>query len=273
VNQISKISQELIVIFVCKVFPIKLRVTGLRTIDDQVVTPYFTGNILLELDCVVTKYTCSMSLAELSSFIVEILSCRDVMKKSPTLLGCNQGGGEDHCVERNVIFTHELIEPDIFVLPPFFVIFLKKIGSNRDISNRSIEPDIKNFVLELLDGNRDTPFEIPGDALGPEAHVDPSICDMNGVWRPYFRCFVDPCLQLSNDFRKFYEQMGGFLDNRFIFANVTPVVDQFSRGVVELSALITLVSSGLIILTKGAIPNDKSISQKQTTMFAVTLSH
>jgi hypothetical protein len=69
-NQIAKICQQFVIIFISKIFPAELRVACFRTVDNQVVTPYFTGYIFFQLDSIVSKDSSSMSLAELSSLVV-----------------------------------------------------------------------------------------------------------------------------------------------------------------------------------------------------------
>ena len=52
-----------------------------------------------------------------------------MMKESPSLFGGDQRRREDDCMERHIIFSHELVKPNILILPPFFVVFLKEVGS------------------------------------------------------------------------------------------------------------------------------------------------
>ncbi|KAH3678915.1 hypothetical protein WICPIJ_008779 [Wickerhamomyces pijperi] len=79
------------------------------------------------------------------------------------LTGTELRGWEDHRVERNVVLTHELVQLDFFwVLPPGFP-FLGVVGCDGDVPDWSIEPNVKNFVFELLGWNWSPPLQVSGD--------------------------------------------------------------------------------------------------------------
>ena len=68
-------------------------------------------------------------------------------------------------MEGNVVFAHELVELNIIgVLPPLVPVLLCIAGSNRQVTDGSIEPHIKNFVGILLQGDGGAPLEVTGDA-------------------------------------------------------------------------------------------------------------
>ena len=79
-DKIAEIGKELIIVFIDEVFPWELAVALLRAIYKQVVSPYFSWNVLLEFDCVGSEYSSSVSLWEFTAFIVQVLSCGDMVK-------------------------------------------------------------------------------------------------------------------------------------------------------------------------------------------------
>lgn len=105
---------------------------------------------------------------ELATFVVEVFGGGDVMDEVPFLLGGDEAGGEYDGMERYIIFTHELIKLDIIVLikPPSFVVLLEQVGSNRNIADRSIEPNVENLILEFFNRHAHTPLQVTSDAFG-----------------------------------------------------------------------------------------------------------
>lgn len=84
-------------------------------------------------------------------------------------------------MKRDIVFAHKLIQFYIFILPPFFVLFLQELSCDGDVSNWSIEPDIKDLIFKLFNRDRNPPFQISGDTFIPETHVDPPISNMSGI--------------------------------------------------------------------------------------------
>ena len=81
-------------------------------------------------------------------------------------------------MERNVVFSHELIESHLFrVLPPFGPV-LSVIGSDGNVTNRGIEPDIEHFIFILFQWDWNTPLEISGDTSVLETLLDPTVGDL-----------------------------------------------------------------------------------------------
>lgn len=142
----------------------------LRTVHEQVVPPNLTWNLLLELNCMVSENTNSMSLAKLTSLIVEVLCSWNSMKHSPIFLRSNQRRRKNNRMEGNIVLTHELIELHEFALPPIFIGFLEIVGCDWNVSDWSVEPNVKHLAFKLFKRNRNTPFQISSDALWFETH-------------------------------------------------------------------------------------------------------
>lgn len=107
-----------------------------------------------------------------------------MMNHSPVILGTKLRAREDDRVERNIVFTHELIEFDIVrILPPLLPL-LGVASCNAGVSNRSIEPDIEHLVFKTRHRNRSTPFKITGNATRTQSFLQPRLGDMNTIGRP-----------------------------------------------------------------------------------------
>lgn len=98
----------------------------------------------------ISKDSCSSSFWEFTIFVVEIFSGGDVVKKSPILFWGDKAWRKDDSVEGYIIFPHELVVFDWGVNPPFLVVFVQQISCDWDVTNGSIEPNIKDFFLKVL---------------------------------------------------------------------------------------------------------------------------
>lgn len=108
-NQIAQVREQLIVILVGEVLPTEFRVAVFWTIHQQVVSPDLAWQILFQLNSMVTKYPCAVSLTEFSSLVVQVLGGRDRVEESPVPLAGNERRREDNSVEGDIVFAHELI--------------------------------------------------------------------------------------------------------------------------------------------------------------------
>ena len=71
-----------------------------------------------------------------------------MMDHGPWALSSDEGCGEEECVERDVIFSHELNQFDIIrLVPPVMVVFSKKLFGNTDITDRRVKPHVEYFVF------------------------------------------------------------------------------------------------------------------------------
>lgn len=49
------------------------------------------------------------------------------------------------------------------------------VGGDRDVSDRSIEPDVENLVFEALQGDSGTPDQVPSNAAHPQPVPHPRV--------------------------------------------------------------------------------------------------
>ena len=62
-------------------------------------------------------------------------------------------------MEGDVVFSHELEKLYfLWVDPPFLVLLLEVVGSDGDVADGGVEPDIEHLLSELLERDRNAPF-------------------------------------------------------------------------------------------------------------------
>ena len=84
-----------------------------------------------------------------------------------------QSGREDDSVKRDVVLAHELNQLHIIgVLPPRLPV-ANIIGSDTDVADGSVKPDIEDLVLIAGAGNRCAPLQVTGDASDLESIPHP----------------------------------------------------------------------------------------------------
>ena len=83
-----------------------------------------------------------------------------MVEHSPLLTGSKKRRRENDSMERNIVLTNKLEEFSVlWISPPILPIFCS-IGSNGDISDRSIEPYIEDFIFKTLFWYWNTPLKV-----------------------------------------------------------------------------------------------------------------
>lgn len=78
-------------------------------------------------------------------------------------------------MEGNVILAHELVQLDVLrVLPPLLPV-IGIVGSNRGVTNRGIEPDIKDLTLPTRERDGGTPLQVTSNATQLEPLLEPRL--------------------------------------------------------------------------------------------------
>ena len=96
----------------------------------------------------------------------------------------------------NIVFSHELPVFHILrVLPPFLPL-LGVLGSDADVANRGVEPDIEDLALVTVQRHRCPPFQVSRDAARLETSFEPRLGDDTGVVCPLLGGFVEPSVQI-----------------------------------------------------------------------------
>lgn len=155
----------------------KLQITylTLRSNISKIKSKYI-GVDLRELR-LISEYTNASTLAELAVLVVEILNTREISNKRVVVSGTDQTTWKDDAVKRNVIFGHELIVVDgLGRLEPFLPIG-RIIRCYGEVTDRSVEPHVEDFVLEAVSWHWSSPFEIACDTTRLETFFNPCACD------------------------------------------------------------------------------------------------
>jgi hypothetical protein len=259
VGEVTQVGEKLIVVLGNEIVPEESGVLLLGSVHKQVISPYFYRDA--SLLGVISKHTSVVTLREFlwftSSFInliVEVFSRGDTLEHGPWLTSGEESRWEDYSVEGQVIFTHELVKLDIlFVLPPLLPL-IAIVGGDRDVADRSIEPNVKDFVCVLLKRNWSSPLEVTGDASLEESSLQEVVRELRGVGRPvaFDLSLGHPAGELVSHLGQVDVDMLRLSNNRSSVAHLAVRVLEF-RGVDELTASITLISLSTSSSTSGVM--------------------
>ncbi|KAI5297226.1 hypothetical protein KEM55_004994, partial [Ascosphaera atra] len=270
VHKIANLSQQFRVVRINEGAPLKLGVSGLGAVLEQVVSPDVRGNA--GFLGIVAKDTDTSRLAEFAVLIVQVLSRAEMSDLRPLIPRANLAAWEDNTVERNVILAQELIKLNILRVPPPLLPFRGIVGGDGWITDTGFKPHVEDFVIEALERNRHTPLHITGNAAILQALLQPGLSDDTAVLRP--APFLHGCLGPLLDFRlKLVEtKMDVFrsLAHRRRTVELAAGLDQL-KGIKQVAALVALISSGVIIVAAGAFTLDISIGQERAVRLAKRL--
>ena len=87
-----------------------------------------------------------------------------------------------------------------------------------DVTDGCFEPNVEYLVLVALEGDPGAPLEVPGDAPGLEAALDPRVGDHTSVVGPRLGTLIQPASQSSFQFGKVHKlQKQGLVFDPFHF--------------------------------------------------------
>ena len=98
-------------------------------------------------------------------------------------------------MENDVVFSDEVNEFCFFVFPPFFPVctsFFTYFYCVRDITDWSVEPDIKHFAVGFFNRNRYAPVEVASNSTWLETVVEPAFYLTVDIRFPFFMTFDNP---------------------------------------------------------------------------------
>lgn len=296
VDKVAQVCKQLAVVSLDKVLPRKLTVAGLGSVREEVVAPHFDGNT--GFHDVVAKDADASGLGEFAVFVVEVFCERreaqyvripkdrnGKMVTQPTA-GRNaphhgvgitrsfQRAREDDRVERHVVLAHELVQLDLVrVLPPLFPLG-GVVGRNRKVSNRRVEPNVKDLLPESVHRHRDTPFEITGDTPRGKAGLEPRHGDGPAICRPFapIRDVFGPLFVPLLQFGEVEEKMARFFLDRRVAVEFATRIDEFG-GVEELLASVALVTTSIVVAAVGASSFNKTVGKETRVLVTPELGH
>src|SRR5574344_1247987 len=108
-----------------------------------------------------------------------------------------QHSREYNAMKYNVVFSNEVNQSGIFVLPPcfptaFFRMCIAEFLSIANISDRSVEPYIKHLSFCAFNRNRDTPIQISAYSTWLQTHIQPTFALAVNIGAPLFMLFKNP---------------------------------------------------------------------------------
>src|ERR1044071_2808421 len=152
---------------------------------------------------------------ELASVVVHPVQTLDVVDDFPRFAGPEQRDWKAHGMKRHVVLSHELdvanVAGALVFAPPAFPIAVVPFHRGADVFDGSIEPDVENLSFETgtdlaLVSDRDSPFQIAGDAAILQSFIEPLARNRRNEHRPVFPR-IDPLAQSADHLRLLQEEV------------------------------------------------------------------
>ena len=164
-------------------------------------------------------------------------------------------------MERDVIFSHELVKLNVLIVLPPFLPLIVIICSDRNVADRCIEPHIEHFVGKFLERDWRAPLKVSCDHSFLESTVKEGLCERPRVLRPAWRNLGHKLFQIWLDLWQVDEYVFSLLDGRCGTARGTCGVNQLNC-VDQLRATITLITFGISIAAEVTRTSDKSVRKE-----------
>lgn len=193
--------------------------------------------------------------------------------------------GPEHGVEVDVIFAHELVKLDVLGRSPPFLPLVGVRRCYRRVTDRCVHPDVHDFTLHRLVlffvtrlGYGYTPSQVSCDRGGSKTTFHPWFHDLtvgeddgiavpfsldSGRLEPFFKSGLE-CIQPDAGVCRW------LLSHRVVLITLASRIEQLDGRRECSSALITLISTRIIVATSRASPLYESISQEP--LFVLTES-
>ena len=187
-----------------------------------------------------------------------------------------QHTGEHDAMKDNVVFSYEMNQACLRILPPslpttiLFRIPVTKFFSIADISDRSIEPDVKDLSLCAFYRNWYTPIQIPGDSTRTQSSIQPTLTLTVDIGAPFLVLFQDPLLKPGLVLVKWeIPMLGGAPYQRMTCLSVIGIDEFLWRK--SCSTFLTLVTISIMVMTSRTFTTDVAIRQKMIALFVIKL--
>lgn len=78
-------------------------------------------------------------------------------------------------MESDIVFAHELVEFDLFLILPPFLPLRSIASSNGDVTNWRVEPNVEDLILVFFKGHCSSPLKVTRDASSNETTLEHSV--------------------------------------------------------------------------------------------------
>ncbi len=272
VSIVTNIVKQLIIVLSLEVIPLELCITLLWPHCEQIESPYLSRN---SSDYgIISEYSSTSRFRKLGVLVIQILSGWYVMQECPWVLSSKEGWREDHCVEWDIILSHELEELNIFRILPPLLPMVGIICCDWDIPYRCIKPNIEHLILEFLYWDGSTPFKVPSNATASQTSLDPRLSCSSTVITPesLHWALINKLFKIRLKIGKIEEDVVWWLFDWCFVTSLAFGVYQLN-GIDQLSTCVTLISLSIVCLTLRirASSIDKPISQELITSLTLQL--
>ena len=267
VHEVAEDRHQLVVVASLEVLPSEVVILGLGGICAQ----HVAQNVLLTgelIEVLVQPYSPIARGRDLVTFEVQELVCGHVLGQDITAVRL-QHRGEHDAVEDDVVLTDEVHHLGILALPIFLPIG-RKILSSRDITNRSVEPNVEHLTLGTLNRNGDTPIQVAAHGTGLQTAVEPALALTIDVRFPLLVTLQDPLAQHLLVLIEGQIPVLGLAHHGLRARNGTLGVDQVGR-IERRAALLALVAIGAVVAALGAGTGDVTVSEEGLSLLVVVL--
>ena len=173
-------------------------------------------------------------------------------------------------MEDDVVLADEMDETGVLALPPFLPTLRQKFLSVRNISYRSVEPDIKDLAFSSFDRHGNSPVKVAADSPGLKPAVQPRFALAVDIAPPLLVVLEDPFPQPRLVLIQGKVPVGGLLLNRLSAAELGLRVQELFRAE-SASALLALVPVGVRVATLGAGADYVPVGQEGLRLRVVVL--
>ena len=206
---------------------------------------------------------------------VEELVCRHVVGHDISTVRLHHHG-EDETVEHDIVFSYEVYESGVLVLPPLLPcapalgIALAQFFGVRDIADGRIEPYVQHLSVGTFHRNGDAPVEVACHGAWLQVHVEPRLALSINIGAPLFMTFENPFLQPVLPLVQRQIPVLCLLQHWLRAADGALRVDEFGRREVA-SALLALVAVCPFVMAIGTLAGDVAVGEELLCLLVIIL--
>ena len=274
VDEVAEDGNELVVVAGLIVAPGEIvvfcfRCIGCEDIAKHILFAWHIDEIFVEPDGPVARGR-NLVTFEVEEFVGRYIVGKDIVAVSL------EHSWEDDAVENDVILANEVNKASVFILPPllpwavFLRISIAEFLGIGDISDRCIEPYVKDLAFGSFDGNRDTPVEVTSDRTRFQTAIEPRLALSVNVGTPFLVLVENPFAEPAFMFIEGQIPVfGHFLDEWIAVDSVVGIDEFFGRE--RCTALLTLITVCAKTVAAWALAANVAIGEELVSLFVVEL--